>query len=128
MLWIPFSPTCAQSNIAGHAEAAVKAVKHLMLKAAPSGDLASEEFLQGLLKLRNTPDATGFSPAQMVFGHQLRTLVQAHQSKFQPRWIDAMKARDRQALSTPPLRNTTTPAPIPCARFGRASSSGSRTP
>ena len=94
--WIPSSPTYAQSN--GHAEAAVKSVKHLVLKAAPSGDLASEEFLQGLLELRNTPDATGSSPAQMVFGHQLRTLIPAHQSLFQPRWTAAMKARDRQAV------------------------------
>ena len=94
--WIPSSPTYAQSN--GHAEAAVKAVKHLVLKVAPTGDLTSEEFLQGLLELRNTPDATGFSPAQVVFGHQLRTLIPAHRSSFQPRWTAAMEARDRQAV------------------------------
>ncbi len=63
--WIPPSPTYAQSN--GHAEAAVKAVKHLVLKAAPSGDLASEEFLQGLLELRNTPGATGFSSSGISY-------------------------------------------------------------
>ena len=58
----------------------------------------TEKFLQGLFELRNTPDATGSSPAQMVFGHQLRTLIPAHQSLFQPRWTAAMKARDRQAV------------------------------
>ena len=94
--WSESIPTYAQSN--GHAEASVKAVKHLVLKAAPSGDLASEEFLQGLLELRNTPDATGFSPAQVVFGHQLRTLVAARRFSFQPRWAAAMEARDRQAV------------------------------
>ena len=93
--WCPSTPTYAQSN--GHAEATVKSVKHLVLKCATSGDLSSEEFLQGLLELRNTPDATGFSPAQIVFGHQLRSIVPAHRSSFQPRWTNAMEARDRQA-------------------------------
>ena len=76
----------------------MKAVKHLVLKVAPTGDLTSEEFLQGLLELRNTPDATGFSTAQVVFGHQLRTLIPAHRSSFQPRWTATMEARDRQAV------------------------------
>ena len=93
--WCPSTPTYAQSN--GHAEATVKSVKHLVLKCATSGDLSSEEFLQGLLELRNTPDATGFSPAQIVFGHQLRSIVPAHRSSFQPHWTKAMEARDRQA-------------------------------
>lgn len=93
--WAPSSPYYAQSN--GHAEAAVKAVKQLVLRCAPSGNLASEAFLQGLLELRNTPDATGLSPNEVVFGHQLRSLVPAHRSKFQARWTNAMDARDRQA-------------------------------
>lgn len=92
--WCPSSSTYAQSN--GHAEAAVKAVKQLVLKCAPSGDLSSETFLQGLMELRNTPDATGLSPAEVVFGHQLRSTVPAHRSSFQPRWTNAMEARDRQ--------------------------------
>ena len=65
--WRPSSPTYAQSN--GHAEAAVKAVKTLVLKTATSGDLNSEAFLRGLLELRNTPDATGLSRAT---GHHRR--------------------------------------------------------
>ena len=89
------SPTYAQSN--GHVEAAVKSVKALVLKSAPSGDLNSEKFLQGLLELRNTPGGTGLSPAQVVFGHPLRSLVPARRSSFQPRWTLAMEARDRQA-------------------------------
>ena len=94
--WQPSSPTYAQSN--GHAEAAVKAVKALVLKAAPSGDLANEEFCQGLLELRNTSGANGFSPAEVVFGRQLRSLVPAHRSSFQPKWTAAMEARNRQAI------------------------------
>ena len=93
--WRPSSPHFPRSN--GHAEASVKAVKSLVLKCAPSGDLNSEVFLQGLLELRNTPDATGLSPAQVVFGHQLRSIVPAHRSSFQPRWTTAIEARNRQA-------------------------------
>lgn len=92
--WRPSSPHYPRSN--GHAEAAVKAVKSLVIKCAPSGDLNSEVFLQGLLELRNTPDATGLSPAEVVFGHQLRSIVPAHRSSFQPRWTTAMEARNRQ--------------------------------
>ncbi|XP_050706789.1 uncharacterized protein LOC126992173 [Eriocheir sinensis] len=43
------SPNYPQSN--GHAEAAVKAVKHLILKVAPSGNIDCEAFDKGLLEL-----------------------------------------------------------------------------
>ncbi|XP_047501826.1 uncharacterized protein K02A2.6-like [Penaeus chinensis] len=56
------SPHYPQSN--GHAEAAVKAVKHLIMKVAPSGIL-NEVFDRGLLELRNTPSQDGRSPAQV---------------------------------------------------------------
>ena len=123
--WQPSTPTYAQSN--GHAEAAVKAVKLLVHKCAPSGDLSSEEFLQGLLELRNTPDATGFSPAQVLFGHQLRSIVPAHRSAFQPRWTAAMEAETGKPPSMPQPKATTTPAPTPCAHSPPGSSSASRT-
>ena len=45
------SPHYPQSN--GHAEAAVKSVKHLILKTAPSGNIDCEEFDRGLLELWN---------------------------------------------------------------------------
>ena len=59
--WSPTTPHFPQSN--GHAEAAGKTIKALSLKAAPTGDLNNESFLQGLLEFRNTPNATGLSPA-----------------------------------------------------------------
>ena len=93
--WRPSSPTYAQSN--GHAEAVVKAVKSLMLKTATPGDLSNETFLRGLLELRNTPDATGFYPAEIIFGHQLRSIGPAHRSSFHPRWATVAEARYRQA-------------------------------
>lgn len=93
--WGNSTPHYPQSN--GHAEAAVKTVKELVLKLAPSGDLSSEEFLAGLLEFRNTPHATGLSPAQIVFGHQLRSMVPAHRSFYFNQWKDVMDARERQA-------------------------------
>ena len=51
--WGNSTPHYPQSN--GHVEAAVNAVKVLVDKIAPSGDLSSEEFLTGLLEFRNTP-------------------------------------------------------------------------
>ncbi|XP_064079558.1 uncharacterized protein K02A2.6-like [Macrobrachium nipponense] len=49
---ITSSPHYPQSN--GHAEAAVKAVKHLIFKTAPTGNIDCEDFDRGLLELRNT--------------------------------------------------------------------------
>ena len=95
--WGNSTPHYHQSN--GHAEAAVKAVKELVAKTAPSGDLSSEDFLAGLLEFRNTPHECGLSPAQIVFGHQLRSVVPAHRSSFAPKWKDAITARERQAAA-----------------------------
>ncbi|KZR99867.1 Uncharacterized protein APZ42_004101 [Daphnia magna] len=80
----------------GYAEAAVDAIKRLVLKIAPAGDLTSDAFMQGLLKFRNTPSENGMSPAEMVFGSQLRSILPAHRTSFAPRWKDIMTARDRQ--------------------------------
>jgi hypothetical protein len=91
------TPNYSQSN--GHAEAAVKAVKELVEKISPSGDLDTEEFKQGLLEFRNTPRENGLSPAQMVFGHQLRSIVPAHRSAYATCWKSVMEARDRQAAA-----------------------------
>ena len=78
------SPHNPRSN--GHAEAAVKAVKKLILKTTTSGNLNCDEYHQGLLEYRNTPRENGLSPAQIVFGHPLRSLVPAHQRSFDPKW------------------------------------------
>jgi hypothetical protein len=96
VVWGNSTPHYPQSN--GHAEAAVKTVKELVLKLAPSGDLSLEEFLAGLLEFRNTPHATGLSPAQIVFGLQLQTMVRpAHRSSHSNQWKEVMAARERQA-------------------------------
>ena len=83
----PSSPKYPQSN--GHAEANVKKVKFLLRKTAPDGDIASTAFQQRLLELRNTPDASCRSPAQIVFGHPLRSIVPAHHCSFATEWSAA---------------------------------------
>ncbi|XP_064117609.1 uncharacterized protein K02A2.6-like [Macrobrachium nipponense] len=59
------TPHYPQSN--GHAEAAVKKVKHFILKVAPSGNIDTEDFDRGLLEIRNTPNYAGRSPAQIIW-------------------------------------------------------------
>lgn len=93
----PSSPYNPQSN--GLAEAAVKAVKSLVTKSAPDGNLASEAFLQGLLEYRNTPRESGLSPAEIVFGHPIRSIIPAHRSTFAPRWTNEMIERDHHAAA-----------------------------
>ena len=83
----------------GHAEAAVKSVKHLILKTAPSSNIDREEFDRGLLELRNTPNFTGRSPAQILYGRLLRFYVPAHPESFSKEWQAWMKDCDRQAAA-----------------------------
>ena len=91
------SPHYPQSN--GHAEAAVKAMKHLILKIAPSGNTDTEDFDRGLLELRNTPSPSGRSPAQILYGHPLRTRVPAHPASFADEWQTKTEDFDRHNAS-----------------------------
>ncbi|XP_050703391.1 uncharacterized protein LOC126988980 [Eriocheir sinensis] len=91
------SPNYPQSN--GHAEAAVKAVKHLILKVAPSGNIDCEAFDKGLLELRNTPNSTGRSPAQVLYGRPLRSCVPAHAKAFAKEWQARAESCDRRAAT-----------------------------
>ena len=79
-----------QSN--GLAESAVKALKTLLLKTG--GRYDSEAFNEGLLELRNTPRAGGKSPAEIVFGHPLRSRVPVHHSAFDRHWLTSMDEYD----------------------------------
>ncbi|XP_064100911.1 uncharacterized protein K02A2.6-like [Macrobrachium nipponense] len=94
---ITSSPHYPQSN--GHAEAAVKAVKHLILKTAPTGNIDCEDFDRGLLELRNTPNQSGRSPAQVLYGHPLRTCVPAHPQSFTEDWQEKAHDCDHRAAA-----------------------------
>ena len=63
------SPYNPRSN--GHAEAAVKTVKHLLTKC--DGDW--QRFREALLEHRNTPRSDGVSPADRFFGRTQRTAL-----------------------------------------------------
>ena len=89
------TPHYPQSN--GHAESAVKAMKSLLIKTSPNGNLDKEEFQIGLLEFRNTPKAHGLSPAQILFGHPLRSPVPAHHTAFAKPWLDMMHACEQAA-------------------------------
>ena len=87
----PYNP---QSN--GLAEATVKNMKALILKTCDNGDIDSEDFQKALLEYRNTPGENGLSPAQMLFGQQMRTLLPAHRRSFSTKWTDATEEFDRR--------------------------------
>ncbi|XP_045119414.1 uncharacterized protein K02A2.6-like [Portunus trituberculatus] len=97
------TPHYPQSN--GHDESAVKAVKHFIQMVAPSGNIDCEAFDRGLLKLRNTPNKTGRSPAQVLYGRPLRSCVPAHASAFQKEWQARDESCDRRAAAR--LRDAT---------------------
>ena len=92
--WAPSSPHYPQSN--GHAEAAVKAMQHLVAKTG--GNTEEEPFLRGLLEFRNTPRADGRSPAQIVYGRPMRSHVPAHWSSFDKEWQPDEENSNKKAL------------------------------
>ena len=90
------TPHYPKSN--GHAETAVKAVKSLLIKTAPSGRLDQDAFAKGVLEWRNTPRSSGLSPAEIVFGRPLRSCVPAHRSAFAAKWKERMDQLDNFLL------------------------------
>lgn len=78
------SPYYPQSN--GHAESSVKSVKHLIIKCTKNGNLDTDKFAMGLLELRNSPREDGQSPAQVVFGHPIRSVVPVHRRAYEAEW------------------------------------------
>ena len=78
------TPHYPQSN--GLAEASVKAMKKLIATTTVRGELDDENFQRGLFEYRNTPREGGLSPAQILFGHPLRSAVPAHRVAFSDKW------------------------------------------
>ena len=94
----PSSPYYPQAN--GHAESMVKAMKQLVSQTADTArGIDNDDFHQGLLEYRNSPEETGISPSQVLFGHPLRSAcVPAHLSSFQRKWRDIMEKYNRNHL------------------------------
>ncbi len=82
------SPNYPQSN--GLAEAAVKSCKSLLKKCGG----VNNDFLEGYLELKNTPGSGGKSPAEVVFGHPLRTRIPMNHRGFDKSWLVSLEERD----------------------------------
>ena len=107
------TPHYPQSN--GHAEAAVKSMKQLVLKVAPAG-VRTEDFSRSLLEYRNSPRWDGRSPAQLLFGRLLRSCVPAHPASLapvDPAWVaeGARRAEDRATSVKEPYDARARPLP-----------------
>ena len=88
------SPHYPQAN--GHAESAVKLVKRLLQKTSVAGNTDCDEFARGLLEIRNTPRSDGRSPAQVLYGHPVRSAVPVHYRAFDQAWQKAAEDCDRR--------------------------------
>ena len=86
----------AQSN--GRAELAVKTSKRILRdNTGPGGNIDTDKVTRALLQQRNTPIyGVGLSPAQMLYGRQLRDclLTLAEACKIRPEW--RILAEDRE--------------------------------
>ena len=80
------------------AEIGVKSCKRMIRdNLKPDGSLDGDKFARALLIHRNTPDPeTGVSPAQIVYGRQLRDHLPVPLDKFRlnPQWEKAAKLRE----------------------------------
>jgi len=96
--WAPSTPYYPASN--GHGEVNVKILKGLLSK-IPHPDIDSEEFIEGLIEVRNTPRADGQSPCQALFGRNIRSRVPTHHTAFDSRWQERSMNEDgrRAAIS-----------------------------
>ena len=85
------SPHYPQSN--GLAESgAVKTMKNLVAKCTTNGVLDEDQLCQGLIEFRNTPKSGGKSPAQVVFGRDIKSIVP--QMPLKDSWIAVQERRD----------------------------------
>ena len=73
---------------------AVKSAKRLVMdNLGPKGSLDTDRFARALLSHRNCPDSeSGLSPAQIIFGRELRDHLPSLVSKYQPRQEWRMEA------------------------------------
>ena len=67
-------------------------------------DIETEEFKEAMLELRNTPDASGKSPNELIFGHNLRSRVPAHFSNFVHEFTEGGKYDETKRLRAEKLK------------------------
>ena len=88
---------------------AVKSMKRLCRQNTNTdGRLNSDNFLRAVMSYRNTPDRdTQRSPAQVIFGRNLRDFLPAPLSRYkpQPQWL-LLREDSERALRKRALQNT----------------------
>ena len=113
------SPYYPQSN--GHAEASVKAIKHLIIKSTKNGNMDTDEFALGLLELRNAPRVDGQSPAQALFGHPIRSILPVHKRAYEEEWQRSKvqtKGKREEARKYAELKYNLAAKPLPEFKVG----------
>ena len=90
-------PHYPQSN--GRAEAAVKSMKKSLHKCwnHQKGALDMDKWPSALLQYRNTPDASGLSPAQHLLGHPIQNALPVHHSAFSKEWQKQVNEAETKA-------------------------------
>ena len=80
------------------AETAVKTCKRLLMENMDSqGDLDTDTFGRAMLEYRNTPNSeTRLSPAQVVFGRNVRDFIPVLPYKYEPRQEWSLLQEDRE--------------------------------
>ena len=88
------SPYYAQGN--SHAELCVKQIKRLVQKVGT--DVYSDNFLRGMLEIRNTPRSHGKSPAELLYNQPMRSHVPSVPPTPSPQapQVDQRRRRQRQ--------------------------------
>ena len=80
------------------AEVCVKSMKRLLRgNLGPSGSLDNDSFSRAILQYRNTPmQSTGMSPAETLFGRQLRDFVPLTPKNYAPipQWLTKLRERE----------------------------------
>ena len=69
----------------------------LLRSTAPDGDINNADFQHSFLELRNTPDASGRSPAETLLGHRFCSSLPIHHASFAPEWSAARDRLDQRA-------------------------------
>ena len=92
--YFPHSNCCADLG--------VKSGKRLLREnTGPKGELNTDKLMRALLQYRNTPDQdTGLSPAQVIFGHEIRDFVPVPPGRYAPRpeWALTMEDREKALM------------------------------
>ena len=108
------SPHYAQGN--SHAELCVKQIKRLVQKVGP--DVHADEFLRGMIEIRNTPRSTGKSPAELLYHRSMRSHVPTVPPAPSPLACQVEPRRERQRQRTKDLYDRTA-QPLPELQVGQ---------